>query len=85
MVLLNANAVIGVVVKDSDADGKLDVAKGDKIGVSCALCHGITDKSGFDLPTGGSIGKRVDGPAVHTINIDTILAMAANTRAAVTS
>ncbi len=79
--LLNANAVIGVAAKDSDGNGTIDVAGADKIGVTCALCHGITDKSGFDLPSGGSIGKRIDGPAVHTVNIGAILAMASNTRA----
>ncbi len=79
--LLNANAVIGVVVRDTNGDGKLDVASGDKVGVSCVLCHAITDKSAFDLPTGGSIGKEVDGPAAHTINIGKILALADNTKA----
>ncbi|MEP7125650.1 MAG: hypothetical protein ABJE95_32270 [Byssovorax sp.] len=79
--LLNANAILGVVVKDTNGDSKLDVAGGDKVGVTCALCHSITDKSAFDLPNGGSIGKRVDGPAVHTIHIGGIFAMAANTRA----
>jgi len=81
VLLLNANAIIGVAAKDSDGNGTIDVAGADKIGLTCALCHGITDKSGFDLPSGGSIGKRIDGPAVHTINVGAILAMAANTRA----
>lgn len=79
--LINANAVIGVVVKDTNNDGMLDVANGDRVGVSCVLCHSVTDKSVFNLPTGGSIGKRIDGPAVHTINVGAILAMAANSRA----
>jgi len=79
--LLNANAVIGVVVKDSNGDGKIDVAGGDKVGMTCALCHGITDGSVANLPKGGSIGKRIDGPAVHNINVGAILAMANNTRA----
>jgi mono/diheme cytochrome c family protein len=79
--LLNANAVIGVVVKDTNGDGKLDVATGDKVGVSCVLCHAITDKSGFDLPSGGSIGKEIDGPAAHTLQVGKILALADNTRA----
>ncbi len=79
--LLNANAVIGVVVKDTNGDGKLDIANGDKLGVACVLCHSVTDKSVFDLPTGGSIGKRIDGPAVHTIDVGAIFAAAANSRA----
>ncbi len=69
MKLIAANAVIGVV------------PKGDKVGVSCALCHTITDKSVFDLPNGGSIGRRLDGRAVHTINLGAIFAMADNSRA----
>ena len=81
LVLINANAVIGVAAKDSNADGKIDVASGDKVGVTCAFCHAITDKSVFDLPAGGSIGKRVDGPAVHTVNVGATLALAANSRA----
>jgi cytochrome c2 len=79
--LLNANAVIGAVVKDSNGDGKLDVTTGDKVGVTCNLCHGITDGSVASLPTGGGIGKRVDGPGVHNIDIGAIFAIAANSRA----
>lgn len=79
--LLNANAVIGVVVKDTNGDGKVDVASGDKVGLTCALCHGITDGSAFNLPTGGSIGKRIDGPGVHTIHVGALLALASNSRA----
>jgi len=67
--LIAANAVIGVV------------PKGDRVGVSCALCHTITDKSVFNLPNGGSIGRRLDGRATHTINLGAIFAMADNSRA----
>lgn len=69
MKLIEANAVIGMV------------PKGGKVGASCALCHTITDKSVFDLPNGGSIGRRLDGRAVHTINLGAIFAMADNSRA----
>ncbi len=69
MKLIAANAVIGMV------------PKGDKVGASCALCHTITDKSVFDLPHGGSIGRRLDGRATHTINLGAIFAMADNSRA----
>jgi mono/diheme cytochrome c family protein len=79
--LLNSNAVIGLVVKDSNRDGRVDLQTGDKLGVSCALCHAITDSALLDNPTGGSIGRRVDGPAVHTIRMGALLALAANTRA----
>jgi len=79
--LINANAVVGVVPKDSNGDGKLDIMNGDKVGISCTICHTITDKSVFDLPKGGSIGRRVDGPAALTLNVGRLLAMAANSRA----
>jgi len=79
--LLNANAVIGLVVKDSNGDGKLDVAKGDKVGVSCAICHTITDGAILNVPNGGSIGHRQDGRTNHNLNIGAIFATAANSRA----
>ena len=67
--LIMANAVIGMS------------AKGDKVGTSCALCHTMTDASVFKSPSGGSIGKRLDGLANHNINLGKIFATAANTRA----
>ncbi|MCA1566038.1 MAG: hypothetical protein LC803_10460 [Acidobacteria bacterium] len=79
--LVNANAVVGVVPKDANGDGKLDIMSGDKVGIACTICHTITDKSVFDLPGGGSIGRRVDGPAALTLNVGKLLAMAANSRA----
>jgi cytochrome c2 len=79
--LVNANAVVGVVPKDTNRDGKLDIKNGDKVGITCTICHTITDKSVFDLPGGGSIGRRVDGPAALTLDMGKLLAMAANSRA----
>ncbi len=67
--LIMANAVMGMA------------PKGDKVGTSCALCHSMSDGSVFTSPHGGSIGKRVDGLANHVLNIGTIFATAANTRA----
>lgn len=81
VMLVNANAVIGMPIKDSNGDGRLDVASGDKVGASCALCHTITDKSVFAIPNGGSIGSRIDGPANHDLQMGKILASAANSRA----
>ena len=81
LVLLNANAVIGVPVKDSNGDGTLNVAQGDKVGVTCALCHTITDRSAFSIAGSGAIGKRIDGPANHGLDIGAIFAVAANSRA----
>ncbi len=67
--LVKANAVIGMS------------ARGNKVGVSCALCHTITDGSVFQLANGGSIGRRIDGPANHTLHTGELLATAANSRA----
>lgn len=79
--LIESNAVAGIVPKDSNGDGKIDLKNGDKVGVSCALCHTISDKSAFDLPRGGSVGRRLDGRASLTLNIGKLLSLAANSRA----
>ncbi len=79
--LVNANAVIGVVAVDTNGDGKLDIEAGDKVGIACAICHTITDKSVYEMPKGGSIGRRIDGPANYRLNMGALLAMAANSRA----
>ncbi len=69
MALIKSNAVIGIV------------PKGEKVGIACTICHAVTDKSVYELAGGGSIGRRVDGPAVMTINMGALLALAANSRA----
>lgn len=79
--LFNANAVIGFPVKDSNGDGTIDLTKGDKVGVSCALCHAFTDGSVFSLPGGGSIGRQEDNLTNHNLNVGMILATGANSRA----
>ncbi|MDQ6893503.1 MAG: hypothetical protein M3167_12590 [Acidobacteriota bacterium] len=79
--LFNANAVIGMPVKDSNGDGVLDVTKGDKVGAACALCHTITDGSVFRTSKGGSIGRRLDGRANHDLDLGRIFATAKNSRA----
>jgi cytochrome c2 len=67
--LIKANTVIGLA------------AKGEKVGVTCALCHTITDGSAFMMQGGGSIGHRQDGRTNHNLNLGKILATAANSRA----
>jgi len=67
--LVMANAMIGMP------------AKGAKVGTSCALCHTMTDGSVLALPSGGSIGRRQDGLANHSLNLGAIFATAANSRA----
>jgi len=89
--LIEANAVIGLVAMKggnliSALNGKLDldpndVFKGESVGVSCAFCHGVTDESVFVLPNGGTIGKRVDGPTNHNLDVGASLALAKNSRA----
>jgi len=79
--LVNANAVIGIVARDTNGDRKLDIEHGDKVGIACAICHTITDESVYAIPGKGSIGRRVDGPATHSINMGALLAMADNSRA----
>jgi mono/diheme cytochrome c family protein len=79
--LINANAVIGLPPKDTDGNGTIDILAGDKVGATCALCHTITDGSGFNMPTGGSIGRRQDGRATHTLDFGTLLSLGTNSRA----
>ena len=79
--LVNANAIVGLVPKDSNGDGVVDIANGDKTGASCALCHTITDASVYNMPGGGSIGKRLDGRANHNLDFGTLIATGLNTRA----
>ncbi len=79
--LVNANAIIGLVPKDSNNDGIIDIANGDKTGASCALCHTITDGSVFSMDNGGSIGSRLDGRANHNLNFGAIVAAGLNSRA----
>ena len=79
--LINANAVIGMPIKDSNGDGVMNAMKGDKVGASCALCHTMADGAVLTVPNGGAIGHRHDGLANHSLNMGKIFATAANTRA----
>lgn len=79
--LINSNAVIGLVPKDSNKDGEINIMKGDMVGVSCTICHAGTDKSAYNMPNGGSAGKRFDGLATLTLNMGKLLATAQNSRA----
>ncbi len=82
MALFNANAVIGLPVKDSDGNGVLDLSAGDKAGTSCALCHTrAEDAAILTAPSGGSIGRRQDGLAAHSLSFGGVMALAANSRA----
>lgn len=81
VMLIEANAVVGMVPKDSNGDGRIDLAGGDKVGVACSICHTETDKSIYAFPNGGSIGRRIDGLASLNLNVGKLLATAANSRA----
>lgn len=69
MKIVEANALIGIV------------PKGGKVGIACAICHTITDASVAELPGKGSIGRRLDGRATHSIDMGKALAIAENSRA----
>lgn len=79
--LVNADAIIGLSPKDSNRDGNIDIANGDKTGATCALCHTITDRSVFSVRGGGSIGRRLDGRAPHTLKFGALVALGENSRA----
>jgi len=90
--LINQNAVIGVVVFDPQGNlkpagntGSLNLAAGDKVGLTCAVCHSITDNSVLAptaaFKTTGSVGKEVDGPTNHGLDVGAILATAQRTLA----
>ncbi|MEJ7593231.1 MAG: hypothetical protein WKF77_16925 [Planctomycetaceae bacterium] len=70
MKIVEANALIGVVPKAG------------RVGIACAICHTITDASVAELPGKGSIGKRLDGRATHSLDMGKALAIAENSRAA---
>ncbi|EIJ36454.1 hypothetical protein [Thiothrix nivea] len=93
LALINEGAVIGVVPFDaegnrkplgSDASFKSDSVfnplVGDRMGVSCSLCHAATDNSivpaGFAGP--GSVGKQKDGVIAENLDIGSIFAAADN-------
>jgi len=69
MKIVEANALIGVVPKNG------------KVGIACAICHTITDGSVLQMDGKGSVGKRLDGRATHSLDMGTALAIAENSRA----
>ena len=82
MTILDANAVIGMPVKDSNGDGRLSVADGDLVGTTCTLCHARADDGAiFQVAGGGSVGRRQDGLAAHNLNFGRLMALGTNTRA----
>ena len=93
LALINEGAVIGVVPFAADGRRKplgsdasfnpedsLDLGRGDKVGVTCALCHARTDDSivpaGFAGP--GSVGAQVDGITAKDLDVGAIFAASAN-------
>lgn len=86
--LIEANAVLGLSARNIQMplNGTLDinptdVYAGESVGVTCALCHSITDGSVFNMPMGGTIGKRVDGPSNHFLNVGASVALGLGSRA----
>lgn len=86
MALVEANAVVGLPARNVEAlDGVLDIDDADvyakeSMGMSCALCHSITDGSVYSTPHGGGIGKRNDGRANHDLNFGALAALGEGTR-----
>ena len=85
--LIEQQAVMGVVVFDAAGkmkppgnSGVLNLAAGDKVGLTCPVCHSITDNSVLPpnaaLGTRGSVGREVDGPANHGVDVGAIFATA---------
>lgn len=56
--ILNSNAVIGMVPKDSNKDKNINIMEGEMFGMSCALCHTITNPSAFNLVGGVGAEKK---------------------------
>lgn len=90
--LINQNAVIGVVAFNPDGTrkalgntGTLNLAAGDKVGVSCASCHAITNGSVLPanpaLGTTGTIGVEIDGRTNHDLDVGKIFATGQNSLA----
>jgi len=82
LAIINANAAVGMPIKDSNGNGVLDVMQGDKVGGTCAMCHTRTfDRAIFSVPGGGSVGPRSDGLAAHNLDFGRLMALATNSRA----
>lgn len=87
MELLEANAVLGFPARNvASLNGTLDIDEanvfaGESLGMSCALCHSITDGSVYSLPHGGGIGKRLDGLPNHDLDFGATIALGEGTRA----
>ena len=79
--LIEMNALVGVPAKDSNRDGRISLAGGDKAGVSCAICHTVADGSVLRVNKRGAIGKITDGPAALVFDMGQFLAWGANTKA----
>ena len=89
--LIEANAIIGVSARNIKLplNGTLDidaadVYAGESVGITCAFCHSITDGSIYKpaaAARGGTIGKRVDGPTNHDLEVGKALAAGKFSRA----
>ncbi len=90
--LINQNAIVGVVAFNPDGSrkalantGTLNLAAGDRVGISCASCHAITDGSilaaNAGLGTTGTIGVEMDGRTNHALDVGKIFAAGQNSLA----
>ena len=77
--LMNDPSIFSRLVRENAVIGMVE--RGGKRGITCALCHTITDNSVFAMGGRGSIGRRIDGPTPHSLEVGHLLADAANSRA----
>lgn len=89
---LNQGAVVGLVPFRADGErkplgssdgftgGGLNLAAGDQVGVSCALCHANTDGATLapDVVGAGSAGEPVDGVIAQGLDVGALFATANN-------
>lgn len=81
---LQRGAVVGLTVVDANGDQQLNIAAGDRVGITCALCHSVVngaDYAGGLAALPGAVGTRVDGPAPARLSVAGLFAEASNSRA----
>lgn len=88
--IIEANALIGFPARNVSAlNGTLDINNddvyaGESVGMSCALCHSVTDGS-VHRPAkgvrGGTIGKRIDASGNHDLEFGKTIALGLGSRA----
>lgn len=81
---LQQGAIVGLTVVDTNGDQQPNIAWGDQVGITCALCHSVVDGADYagemaTLP--GAVGNRADGQAPNHLSVAGLFAEASNSRA----